>query len=148
MKNKIAEIQISYSNIIPIERRKKIRTSKDAYHLLIQIWDKNLLELQEEFKLVMLNNANDVIGIYPMSKGGTAGTVVDIKLIFAVALKCNTSGIILAHNHPSGNLKPSKQDIELTNKIKQGGVLLGIRLLDHIILAKTNFYSFADDGNI
>lgn len=144
--NKIAEIKVSYSNIIAIEKRKKITSSKDAYDLLIQIWDTNLLELQEEFKIIMLNNANQVIGIYSMSKGGTAGTVVDSKLIFAVALKCNASGIILAHNHPSGNMKPSLQDIEITNKIKQGGGLLDIKLLDHLIMAKTNYYSFADEN--
>ena len=147
-RNKIAEIQISYSNMIPITNRKKIKSSTDAYNLLIQIWNKNLLELLEEFKIILLNNANDVIGIYPMSKGGTAGTVVDSKLIFAVALKCNASGIILAHNHPSGNIKPSLQDIEITKKIKEGGKLLDVKLLDHLIIAKTNYYSFADEGKL
>ncbi|MDA8972429.1 JAB domain-containing protein [bacterium] len=146
--NKIAEIKVSYSNIIPVESRKKIRTSKQAYDLLIQIWDADLLELQEEFKVIMLNNANDIIGIYSMSKGGTAGTVVDVKLIFAVALKCNATAIMLAHNHPSGNLKPSIQDIELTNKIKKGSEILGMKILDHLILAKTCYYSFADEGVI
>lgn len=146
--NKIAEIKVSYSNIIPIVNRKKIRTSKEAYDLLMQIWDTNLLELQEEFKVILLNNANDVIGIFPMSKGGSTGTVVDVKLIFAVALKCNSNAIILAHNHPSGNLKPSIQDIELTNKIKQGSEILGMKILDHLIIAKTNYYSFADEGVI
>jgi len=113
----ISEIKISYSN--PLLDKVKVTESEDAYRILFAGWDKDLLELQEEFKVLLLNNANQVLGVYPLSKGGTGSTVVDSKLLFSVVLKCNAAGIILAHNHPSGNLKPSQSDISLTSKIKE-----------------------------
>jgi len=105
----------------------------------------------EEFKILLLNRANRVIGCYEVSSGGTCGTVADPKVIFAVALKCCATSIILAHNHPSGNLKPSQADILLSQKLKAGGRLLEIEVLDHIILSPEinsdkPYYSFADEG--
>ena len=145
MKNKIAEIKIAYTS--PIDKDIiKITTSEKAYDVLLQLWDQNILELQEEFKLLLLNRSNNVLGIYNMSKGGVSGTIVDLKIIFATALKCVASSIVLAHNHPSGNLSPSSCDIELTKKIKQAGELLDIKVLDHIIVTKNGYYSFADHG--
>ncbi len=81
-----------------------------------------------------------------LSKGGTSGTVVDVKLLFAVVLKCNASGIIICHNHPSGNCKPSQNDIALTKKVKSGAELLDVQFVDHIIITKDNFYSFSSEG--
>ena len=86
--------------------------------------------------------------LFILSQGGIAGTVVDLKLLFSVALKCVASGIIIFHNHPSGTTIPSTSDIKLTNKIKQAGEMLDIKLLDHIILTKKGYYSFADEGKI
>ena len=140
----ISEIKISYSN--PLLDKVKVTESEDAYRILFAGWDKDLLELQEEFKVLLLNNANQVLGVYPLSKGGTGSTVVDSKLLFSVVLKCNAAGIILAHNHPSGNLKPSQSDISLTSKIKEGASILGISLLDHIIVTKKKYFSFSDDS--
>src|SRR3990170_6054261 len=94
----------------------------------------DLLELQEEFKIMLLNRYNKVIGIFTVSSGGIAGTVADPKLIFGCALKAAASGIILAHNHPSGNLTASQADIDLTRKFKEAGKLLDIQVLDHIII--------------
>lgn len=142
--NKIAEIQVSY-NILNTERQ-KINSGEKAYEVLLNSWDKDILELQEEFKILFLNRANEVIGIYALSKGGTTGTVVDVRLIFSVALKCNATGIIIAHNHPSGTLKPSGADIALTKKIKKCSEFMDIALLDHLIVTKYNFYSFANEG--
>jgi len=88
-----------------------------------------------------------LLGIYPLSKGGVSGTMVDVKLLLASAIKANTSSIIVAHNHPSGNLKPSENDLRLTRRIKEGAKLLDITLLDHVIVTKDTYYSFADDGN-
>ncbi len=104
------------------------------------------IEFVEQFKIILLNRANKVLGIYEVSTGGVSGTVADPKLIFAAAIKTCSSGIILAHSHPSGNLQPSQADIALTRKIKEGGRLLEIPVLDHIIVTSEGYYSFADEG--
>jgi len=135
---------VSY-NTIDAERT-KITSGEKAFEVLLNSWNKGSLELQEEFKILLLNRANEVLGIYAMSKGGITGTVVDVRLIFSVALKCNATGIILAHNHPSGTLKPSEPDIALTKKIRKCSEFMDIALLDHLIVTKYNFYSFANEG--
>ena len=104
--------------------------------------------MQEQFKILLLNRANKVLGIYEVSTGGMSGTVADPKLIFATALKACASSIILSHNHPSGNLKPSNADLQLTQKVKEGGKLLDIEVYDHIILTTEGYYSFADEGQL
>ncbi len=143
--NIIKEIKLSYSNngLDNI----KITDSNSAYKTLIDNWDMDTIQLQEEFKVLLLNRANIVLGIYPLSKGGVSGTMVDIKLLLASAIKANASSIIIAHNHPSGNLKPSENDIRLTKKIKEGAKLFDIILLDHLIVAKEGYYSFSDGEN-
>ncbi|TYA53053.1 JAB domain-containing protein [Formosa maritima] len=141
---KISEISVSYSN--NRSNRIKISNSKQSYDVLRSCWCDATIELQEEFKILMLNRYNQVLGIYPLSKGGVSSTVVDAKLVFSVALKCNASNIIIAHNHPSGNLNPSEVDKNLTQKLKQAGQYLDIVLLDHLIVIKDDFYSFADNG--
>lgn len=140
----ISEIRVSYSN--NKKERLKITNSKQSYDILMACWNKATLELQEEFKVLLLNRSNQVLGIYPLSKGGTASTVVDAKLVFSVALKCNASSIIIAHNHPSGNLNPSEADKSITEKLKKAGKYLEINLLDHLIVTKDDFFSFNDNG--
>ena len=95
-------------------------SSKDAYSILLDSWDDEKLEFVEQFKVLLLNRANRVLGIYEASTGGVSGTVADPKLVFAAALKSNATAIILAHNHPSGQLKPSDADLKLTQKLKEG----------------------------
>ncbi|NHM06553.1 JAB domain-containing protein [Flavobacterium sp. CYK-4] len=146
MNNKISEIKVSYN--ARTSRKEKIKSSLDASELLMNSWNKSTMELYEEFKVLYLNNSNEVLGIYPLSKGGITGTVVDVRLIFSVALKCNAVGIILAHNHPSGNLKPSENDKAITRKIKNASDFLDIKLLDHLIITKSGYYSFSDEGII
>lgn len=102
----------------------------------------------EEFKIILLNRANKVLGICPISLGGISGTIADPKLIFATALKASASGIILAHNHPSGNLKPSQVDIQLTKKLVEAGKFLDLGILDHLIIGSEGYLSFADEGLI
>lgn len=109
-------------------------------------WNQNVLELQEEFKAILLNRANKVLGIVPISSGGVSGTVADPKLIFLAAIKGVASSIIVAHNHPSGNLTPSVQDDQLTKRLKEAGKLLEIQVLDHIIYTTEGYYSYADNG--
>lgn len=142
----IAEVQVSYNTTN--KEHLKIKDSNSTYELLLSCWNKNTIELQEEFKVLLLNRNNQVLGIYSLSKGGVSGTVVDSKLLFSVALKANASGIILSHNHPSGNSNPSEVDKAITNKIKEASKLLDIQLLDHLVITKDGYYSFADHCDI
>lgn len=142
----IAEVQVSYNTTN--KEHLKIKDSNSTYELLLSCWNKNTIQLQEEFKVLLLNRNNQVLGIYSLSKGGVSGTVVDSKLLFSVALKANASGIILSHNHPSGNVKPSEADKNITSKIKQASKLLDIELVDHLVITKDSYYSFADNFEI
>ena len=145
---KVAEIRLTYLTKVKASERREITSSKDCYHILLDCWNRSSIEFVEEFKVLLLNRANKVLGIVPISKGGVAGTVADPKLIFAAALKANASSVILAHNHPSGNLKPSQADIQLTQKIKEGGKFLDLPVLDHVIISTESYYSFADEGTL
>ena len=142
----VSEIKVAYSTTDT--PKVKIKSGDDAYDVLLASWNLNTIELQEEFKVLLLNRANEVLGIYPLSKGGITGTVVDQRLIFAVALKCNATGIIICHNHPSGKLLPSEADITLTKNIGKCADLLEINLLDHLIITKNGFYSFSNEGKL
>jgi DNA repair protein RadC len=143
---RVAEIKLSYRNKVKPCERPQITSSADCYQVLKASWDMGRIEFVEQFKVLLLNRANRVLGVYEVSTGGVAGTVADPKLIFAAALKACASGIILSHNHPSGNLKPSSADLQLTQKMKRGGELLDIAVLDHIILTSESYYSLADEG--
>lgn len=142
----VAEIKVSYSTTST--PKIKITSVNKAFEVLLSLWDLDTIELQEEFKVLLLNRANEVLGIYPLSKGGITGTVVDSRLIFAVALKCNATGILLCHNHPSGNLKPSDADITLTRSIKKCADFLDITLIDHLIITRNGYYSFSNEGKL
>jgi len=142
----VAEIELVYKSKVKASARPQITSSKSAYEVLLKAWDENKIEFVEQFKVLLLNRANKVLGIYEVSTGGITGTVADPRLIFVAALKSNSCSMILSHNHPSGNLKPSRQDKELTSKIKQAGELLDIKVLDHLIVTNEAYYSFADEG--
>lgn len=142
----IAEISISYNLKFKASERPMINSSASAYEILIHQWNPGLLELKEEFKVILLNRANNVLGLFNLSSGGMAGTVVDLKLLFATVLKSCASTIILAHNHPSGNLIPSQADISITQQVKEAGKILDIKVFDHLIITKSSYYSFADEG--
>lgn len=123
----------------------KISGSKDAFDILIREWTG--LDHFESFVLMFLNRANRMLAVCTVSQGGVTGTVADPKLIYQHALACNASGVILAHNHPSGNATASQADIDLTKKLKSAGKFLEIEVLDHIILCDRNrYFSFADEG--
>lgn len=123
--------------------RFKIKSSKDVYDYL----KADLTELgHEEFYILLLNRANEVIGKEQISKGGISGTVADGKVIFQKALELKSSGVILAHNHPSGQLRPSEQDIKLTKSLVSFGKYVDLHILDHLIITDENYYSFADNG--
>ena len=142
----VAEISISYSSKIKNSERPKLNSSREVFQVFSETWDPGKIELLEQFKVLLLNRGNRVIGLFEVSSGGVSGAIADPKLIFGTALKACASAIVLAHNHPSGNLKPSQADISLTKKIKEGGRLLDIDVLDHLIITTEGYYSFGDEG--
>lgn len=142
------EIDIVYKPMRDMDKRPQITCSGDAYDVFRENWDDMKIGIVEQFKVLMLNRANKVLGVHTHSTGGQTGTVVDRKLIFAMALKAGACSVIFAHNHPSGNLQPSEQDKNLQCKLEEGGKILDIVVLDHIILSGTGngYYSMADDS--
>jgi DNA repair protein RadC len=143
--SEVAEITLRYSVDLP-KNCPTIKCSSDAAQVFRCKWDPGKISFIEEFKIILLNRANKVLRIVPISQGGISGTVADPKIIFAAALKASASSIIAAHNHPSGSLVPSQADVQLTRKIKEAGKFLDLPLLDHLILTKDSYYSFADEG--
>ena len=142
----VTEVHMIYQNKVKAAERPQIKNSQDAYEILKANWS-DQIGLLEEFYILLLDRANRVMGRYLVSQGGMAGTVVDAKIIFACALKCRASSILLAHNHPSCSLYPSQPDKDLTRKLTQGGEVLDILVLDHLILSpEGGYYSFADEG--
>ena len=142
----VAEIELCYKSKVKSSLRPKISSSKEVYHVLRKCWDDSKIELFEQFKVLLLNRANKVIGVYQVSTGTTIGTVADPKCVFVAALKANATAIIVAHNHPSGNVTPSQQDITLTKKLVEAGKILEVPLIDHVIISDESYYSFADEG--
>lgn len=144
--NMVSEVELVYKSKVKPSQRLQIKKSSDVQELLRQIWDENKIELMEQFKVILLNRNNRVLGFFEASSGGVSGTVADPKLIFMAALKMNACALIIAHNHPSGNKLPSESDKSLTLKIKEGAKLLDMSLLDHIIVTTEECFSFADEG--
>jgi len=140
-------LNISYSDKVKKSELHTISNSQGCVDILRPLFD-NSIDWREEMVMLCLNRANKVIAYYRVSVGGTSGTVCDPKIIFSVALNCLCSSIILCHNHPSGNLQPSEADNQITQKIKDAGKLLDIRVLDHIIITDDGYYSYADEGKI
>ncbi len=121
----------------------QITSSKDCFNLMKPV----IGDLEhEEFWVLFLNNANKVLAQTQISKGGLTATVVDVRLLFKRSLELSSVGLIVCHNHPSGKLQPSNADKQITQKIKQAGVTLDIKLLDHLIITENNYFSFADEG--
>ncbi|MDC3220639.1 JAB domain-containing protein [Flavobacteriales bacterium] len=145
--NRPPKVRIVYSKKQKPSQRTHITSSDKAAEVLKEIWSSQM-DFREEFIVLLVDRANKVLGYQLISKGGITGTVVDIRLILAAAIKSLASGIIIAHNHPSGNLNPSQQDINITRKIKEAGQTMDVKVLDHIIITRDGFYSFADKGRL
>jgi len=143
---RVAEVELLYKTKVKASERPQVGSSKEAADLLQNLWDENKIDFVEEFKVLLLNRSNKVLGVVDISTGGITGTVADPRLVLLAAIKANAVGVIVSHNHPSGSLKPSKADEELTQKIKNAGKLLDISLLDHIIITSEGYFSFADEG--
>ncbi|AWW30993.1 DNA repair protein [Echinicola strongylocentroti] len=146
--DQVAEITLSYRPNSKLSEKPKITSSQIAERILRAHWEDSKLEFIEEFKVILLNRANRVLGIVSASSGGISGTVVDIKVIFGAAMKASASGIILSHNHPGGTLYPSERDSKITERLVKAGKLLDIPVMDHIILTADGYYSFADRGGL
>ena len=135
------EIAISYTckGLGPV-----ISSSRDIFNLMLPNW--NDVDYCESFYVILINRGNKVLGVNKISMGSVSGTVADPKKIFQVALKANSSAVILCHNHPSGNTRPSMTDKKITEKCKEAGKFLDLPVLDHIIVTRYGYFSFADDG--
>ena len=146
----VTEISISYKSKVKPSERAKISTSKDAEQAFRCVFDADKIEHKEMFYAAFTTRNNKVLGVLLICEGGINACMVDQKLIFQAAYKMNASGIILCHNHPSGNMKASQEDINMTNRIKKSCEVLEFTLLDHIILSsEDNIYlSLADEGLI
>lgn len=143
---KVAEVELVYKSNSNPENRMEISYPTDAYNVLRKSWDDNKIELIEQFKIILLDRRNRCLGIAEIATGGMASCIVDPKVVFATALKSRAAGIVLAHNHPSGGLKPSRADIDLTQKLIACGKILDIAVVEHIILTRDGYTSMARDG--
>ncbi len=121
----------------------QIRSSSDVFSIVSPLMEDLT---HEEFWILFLNRANRVTGRMKISQGGVSGTVTDVRIVMKKAIETLASGLVICHNHPSGNTSPSDSDIRITQKIKEAGALMDIQLLDHLIVAGTDYYSFADNG--
>lgn len=146
MMSQVAEVELVYRSKVKASQRPLITSSSDAADIFRSLWEEGKIDLVEQFKVLFLNRANRVLCVNNVSSGGITGTVADPRLIYATALKVNAVSLILAHNHPSGSLKPSRQDEDLTQKIRCAGAYFDMKVLDHIILTSESYFSFADEG--
>lgn len=129
-----------------ILHEKAICTEDDSIEMIRKYWNNEAIALQEQVMAFYLNNANKLIGYKLISTGTMTACLVDVKLIVSLALHCMATYVIIAHNHPSGKMQPSKQDIQITEKIKKALELIDVRLMDHIILSSENYLSLANEG--
>ena len=143
---KMSEIKAVYRSRTKTKERKLIRGAEDAVSYLREIWNKDTLELTEDFVMVCLNNAHQAIGWVKISSGGFDSSGVDPRVVFSLALQVGASALFFAHNHPSGVVEPSPQDKSVTARLATAGGLLNIKVLDHIILGKDAVFSFAEHG--
>ena len=144
----VSEVKLTYRTKQKASERPKIISSIDTYYLLLKCFDEDTIELKESFKVLLLNRSNKVLGVMNVSDGGISCTTVDTRLIMQSVILSNATQIIIAHNHPSGNINPSADDCSVTRRIKKACELLEIELLDHVIITPESYYSYADNGKI
>ena len=142
----VGEVELSYKP--KFKKLHQVTCSEDAYKYLLPTYKEGTICYKEYFKVLFLNQSNQVLGYTLISEGGITDTTVDVRVILQAALLTNSVVIILAHNHPSGNLKPSRQDMEITKQVREAAQLMRITVLDHLILTDAGYYSFADEGEL
>ena len=139
----VGEVELTYKSTS--KSRSKIYSSEDAYKVLLPTYKEGTICYKEYFKVLFLNQASQVLGYTLISEGGITETYADVRVILQAALLTNSVAIILAHNHPSSGMKPSRQDMEITKQVKDAAQLMRIKVLDHLILTDAGYYSFADE---
>lgn len=144
----IPEFKISLKKKGSTEQLYEINNSETAAEVCRKCFDSGVIDWKEEFIVIVLNNAKKMMGFFKVSSGGITSTVVDTRVIFQLALTSNATAILLCHNHPSGNITPSHEDRKLTQELVNGGNILRIQVIDHIIITSESFYSFSDNGLI
>ena len=142
---KFEEVSLVYRNKIKAKDRPLVKSPQDAFKILTENWDMDQINLVEECKILLLDNKLRLMSIAEISKGGLTETIVDPRIVFSIALKRRANRIILAHNHPSNNVNPSKADIKLTKEFIQIGKLLRIEVADHLIVTENDFSSMATE---
>ena len=143
---KASEVKLVYKNKVKVADRFKIKGPEDAAHIFFEIWNFEIMDFLEEAKILLLNRAHHVLGIVNLCTGGSIRTIIDTKVVLQYALKANATAIIIAHNHPSGNLKPSEADIKITNRLRTALDTCEIDLLDHLIInSEKQYYSLESD---
>lgn len=143
----IAEVKVSYTSKVKAKDRVVIRTSADAYNAVRSLYDEDTIDYVESSHVLLLNRANQIIGKKLLSTGGTSSCIVDVKVIAQISLSTNAHAIIMTHNHPSGKISASDQDVQITRRVKDALDLFDIKVLDHIIVTSDNGYtSMADEG--
>lgn len=142
----VGEVELTYKSTS--KARSKIYSSEDAYKVLLPTYKEGTICYKEYFKVLFLNQASQVLGYTLISEGGITETYADVRVILQAALLTNSVAIILAHNHPSSSMKPSRQDMEITKQVKDAAQLMRIKVLDHLILTDAGYYSFADEGQL
>jgi DNA repair protein RadC len=144
----VHELEIVYKpGVIPTD--KKVTNSEEAHRVLMQVFNHNTIACQEQVIVLHLDHANQVKGFQRLSYGGISTTTIDIRLVLSVALKSFASGLIISHNHPTGNTKPSDQDVQITKKLKDACEILDLKLLDHVIVTPGHgYFSFRDESLI
>lgn len=142
----VGEVELSYKP--KFKNLHKIVSSEDAYKYLLPTYKEGTICYKEYLKVLFLNQANQVLGYTLISEGGITETSVDVRVILQAALLTNSMALVLAHNHPSGNLRPSRQDMEITKQVKEAAKLIRITVIDHLILTDAGYYSFSDEGQL
>ena len=140
----VGEVELTYKSTS--RSRSKIYSSEDAFKILLPTYKEGTICYKEYFKVLLLSQSNQVLGYTLISEGGITETCADVRVILQAALLTNSVALVLAHNHPSGNLKPSRQDMEITKQVKEAAKLMRISVIDHLILTDAGYYSFADEG--
>ena len=144
----VPEVIIKYFPKINPGHRQICSSMDFAYGCFLRSWDTTEIYLVEEFKVLLLDQALGIIGICSVGKGGRTMTPVDVKMILVYALKSMATKIIVAHNHPSGTVRPSRADVSLTKKLLQACDIVDIQLIDHLIISPESYYSFSEDGQL
>lgn len=146
---KVCDVKLTYNTKVKSSERPVIHNSEDTYRLLVDhVYNEGTIQYKEYLKLILLNNSSKVLGVSNISEGGINETSADIRIIMQAAISGNASSIILAHNHPSGSLKPSAQDDLVTTNLRKAAKLFNITLLDHIIVTDRGYYSYLDEGRV